>query len=132
MLRTRGKLRIVNNLDGNILRNALVIGSDGLALNNFRLLVFRLVVAEDKHPIFCHSLLAENNSLAALNDEISKGVRRAFAKFPWMFLRAFGKEAIFAADHHGNLARQNSGQGPRPCFLRPLARIRKGRSHIHV
>ena len=132
MLRTGGELRIVNNLDCNILGNSLVIGSNRLTFDNFRLLVFRLIIAEDEHPIFCHSLLRENNSLTALNDEISERVRRALTELPRMFLRAFGKEAIFAADHHRNFAGKNASKGPRPRFLRSLARVRKCGGHIHV
>ena len=104
MLGSRGEFCIVDDFDGNVLRHALVIRSDGLTFNNLGFLVFRFIVSEHKHPILRHSLLAQNNPLPALNDEISERIRGAFAKFTGMLLGTFREQTVFGADHDGNFS----------------------------
>ena len=100
---------MLDNLDGQRLGCTLIVWTNGLHIDNLRLLVADLVVAEYKWHILRHTLLANHNTLTALHDEVATDILRALAELTGSLLRRIRQQAEVAADHDGNLADMHMG-----------------------
>ena len=97
-------LAVLDNLDRHGLGCALVIGADALNINDLGFLVADLVVAEDEGYILGHALLADDDALAALNDEIAADILGTLAELTGRLLGRIKEQTVVAADHDGNPA----------------------------
>jgi len=105
-------LGILDNLHGHGLWCTLIVRPNRFNIDHFDLLITGLVVTKDEGDILGHALLTDNDSLAALDNEVATNILTTLTEFTGCLLRRIREEAEGTADHHRDLANVNVGQSP--------------------
>ena len=128
-----GILRVIHDLDRVGLRHLVVVGADGLHLNDLHLLCGVAVVAEDDGAIGRHALLRDDDALTTADNEVAAEVLRALAKGDRCQMLLVVEEAVFGADHHRNLAEVHVGEEALTGLTDTAARVvNEGRANADV
>ena len=129
-----GILRVVHDLHGVGFGDLVIVGADGLDLNHLHLLCGVAIVAKDDGAIGGHALLGNDDTLAAADDEIAAIVLCAFAECDRGQVLLVVEEAVFGADHDGNLAEMDVGKEALTHFARAalgIVNVRGANTDIH-
>ena len=73
-------LGVINHLDRVILRYLIVIRTDTLNFNDFNILTEITIITENERAILTHALLADDNTLTTLYNEVATEIIEALAE----------------------------------------------------
>ena len=105
-----GVFRVIHDLHRIGFRYLVIVGADRLHFNHLHLLCRIAIVAKHDGAIGRHTLLGNNDALAAADDEIAAIVFRALPEGDRGEMLLVVEEAVLGSHHHGNLAEMDVGE----------------------